>query len=198
MGVTGYNPLVGSSSNEADTLGNLGKSGTIYPRGTPNRLPPDSTSQVHVLDINMLYINLALPVRRRLTQKQIANFEKKLDKTPGYGRNGDCWIWTAARRGPYGHLHVNYEYIYAHRLAYELAYGPLPDVEGVTSHGVVVRHDCDEPLCCNPRHLFVGTQRDNVQDRVKRGRGACGPAFSAVRRLAWRAKKQRQADMVNS
>lgn len=52
----------------------------------------------------------------------------------------------------------------AHRLAYMLEVGPIPE-------GMVVRHKCDNPLCCNPKHLEIGTQKDNVHDTLNRGRG---------------------------
>jgi hypothetical protein len=58
---------------------------------------------------------------------------------------------------------VNRRMVYAHRLAYELAIGPIPD-------GLLVCHHCDQTLCCNPTHLFLGTPRDNSQDMVAKGR----------------------------
>lgn len=52
----------------------------------------------------------------------------------------------------------------AHRAAYMLEVGPIPE-------GMVVRHKCDNPICCNPEHLELGTQKDNVHDTMNRGRG---------------------------
>lgn len=55
----------------------------------------------------------------------------------------------------------------AHRLSYSINKGPIPD-------GYVVRHKCDNPSCINPEHLEVGTQADNIADKVSRGRQARG------------------------
>lgn len=56
----------------------------------------------------------------------------------------------------------------AHRVAYELANGPIPKGDG--PHGTVVMHSCDNPLCCNPAHLSIGTQADNLRDMAEKGR----------------------------
>lgn len=80
-----------------------------------------------------------------------------------------CWPWKGAI-GPcgYGSLRVNGGKGRAHRVAYELAYHRAPGALGVL-------HRCDNPLCCNPSHLFLGTQRDNLQDMWKKGRGRWNP-----------------------
>lgn len=73
------------------------------------------------------------------------------------------------RKNGYGQLYhkPTKKYQYAHRVAYMEAYGPIPE-------GLVVRHKCDNPSCVNPEHLELGTQTDNMQDAVKRGRSAAG------------------------
>lgn len=72
-----------------------------------------------------------------------------------------CWLWRGriARRGDYGYYGV----FLAHRVAYDLAVGPIP-------LGYVVRHRCDTPPCVRPDHLLVGTAADNIADMVTRGR----------------------------
>lgn len=78
-----------------------------------------------------------------------------------------CWLWRGARKSGgglrYGHLRVNGHDVTAHRLAWELTYGPIPP-------GLCICHHCDNPICCNPAHLFLGTHADNMQDRERKGR----------------------------
>lgn len=80
----------------------------------------------------------------------------------------ECWEWQGSRKGRgYGNLTVNYVRMGAHQRAYILAIGPIPE-------GLFVCHTCDHPPCCNPRHLFAATQKDNVQDAINKGRFRAG------------------------
>ncbi len=76
----------------------------------------------------------------------------------------DCWPWIGSC-DQYGYGRVNFmtSTYKAHRVSYEMRKGPIPT-------GMVVRHNCDNPNCVNPKHLSVGTQKDNMQDASKRGR----------------------------
>ena len=82
----------------------------------------------------------------------------------------DCWLWTGARLADgYGRsqLTIHGQRVQlAHRISWVLTYGPL------TLDKPSVLHHCDNPPCCNPHHLFVGTQQDNVDDKVRKGRQA--------------------------
>ena len=81
---------------------------------------------------------------------------------------GDCVVWTRRRNaGGYGQIQVDGRAKSAHRVAYELAFGPIPE-------GLVVRHKCDNPPCIRLDHLELGTTADNNRDKAERGRAPRG------------------------
>lgn len=82
------------------------------------------------------------------------------------GAPDECWSWTgSALASGYGQIRVEGKTTTAHRVAWALAHGAIPA-------GQVVCHKCDNPVCCNPAHLFLGTPKDNVQDMIQKGRKA--------------------------
>ena len=81
-----------------------------------------------------------------------------------------CWIWNGSRipRG-YGQIHCNGRSQLAHRVSWELHYGPIPI-------GVLVLHHCDNRPCVRPGHLFLGNGAANIADMIQKGRSLRGEA----------------------
>jgi hypothetical protein len=79
-----------------------------------------------------------------------------------------CWLWekTVDEKG-YGRTSLNNVAIKTHRLAWKLFVGEIPE-------GKHVLHTCDVRSCCNPNHLFLGTHKDNMQDRQNKQRHSHG------------------------
>jgi len=76
-----------------------------------------------------------------------------------------CWEWSGLRFSPgYGRLDLDGVQYRVHRLVYQYCVGDLPEE-------LVVCHHCDNPPCCNPDHLFIGTKQDNLIDALTKGRG---------------------------
>ena len=90
--------------------------------------------------------------------------ENKVERIP----EGGCWVWmgTTTVRG-YGQLIKDTKKLSAHRASYEAFVGPIPK-------GMNVCHTCDNVSCVNPNHLFLGTQKQNLQDMARKGRSTRG------------------------
>ena len=90
-------------------------------------------------------------------------YERKIKREPG------CWIWQGAsiNNGGYPQIRVGRKgpiYL-VHRVSWEIHRGPIPP-------GKLVLHTCDNPMCSNPDHLYIGTHADNSRDCRERGRRA--------------------------
>lgn len=86
-----------------------------------------------------------------------------------------CWLWDGATgRRDYGAVKFRGKQCPAHRASYEVFRGPIPA-------GMYVCHHCDVPCCVNPTHLFLGTHRENMEDRNRKGRQTHGAAHYKTR-----------------
>lgn len=84
-----------------------------------------------------------------------------LDKSQN---NDGCWLWTRSKTGGgYGVTTYKGKTTSSHRVSWEETYGPVPE-------GLFVLHRCDNPPCCNPAHLFLGTHLDNMRDKTLKNR----------------------------
>lgn len=97
---------------------------------------------------------------------------KRLWRKIARGSDDECWPWIGkcdslgyGRINMPGNTTTGHRQALAHRVAYEITTGENID-------GKVIRHCCDNPPCCNPRHLVTGTQADNIEDMVSRKRSA--------------------------
>lgn len=76
----------------------------------------------------------------------------------------ECWPWLGSTASGYGQFNLGSNiFDRGHRLAWKYTNGEIPD-------GLYVLHKCDNRRCCNPNHLFLGTQKDNIQDAIRKGR----------------------------
>lgn len=99
--------------------------------------------------------------RRFCTEDPVPRFWAKVEK-----RGPDeCWPWQGAvtSKHGYGNLIWHGKYVSAHRVAWTVTNGPVPA-------GMCVLHKCDNRICCNPAHYFLGTKKDNNDDKMRKGR----------------------------
>src|SRR3990167_3188953 len=79
------------------------------------------------------------------------------------GAQGECWEYQGGRsKGGYGKAKTGRRWLFVHRIVAEASFGTIPD-------GMMVLHQCDNPPCCNPAHLRLGTAAENARDAVRKG-----------------------------
>ena len=100
-----------------------------------------------------------------------------------------CWEWQGHRnKDGYGTIWKGTSMALTHRALWEEVNGPIPE-------GLLVLHTCDNPPCCNPEHLFLGTQADNNADMVAKGRHRpCPGEKSGGAKLTWEKVEAIRAD----
>lgn len=112
--------------------------------------------------VPLYWYNPSMP-RRYSDEDWLESLIRRTDQT------GDCWIWTGPR-STYGYGALRYKgrrHSFAHRVMWQLMYGSIPST-------LCVCHRCDNRLCIRPEHLFVGTNQENHEDKISKGRQARG------------------------
>lgn len=99
-----------------------------------------------------------------ITEKELDKITQRFWEKVLIKSEDECWEWLAYRENfGHGRFQLFNKAVPAHRVAYQL-------INGEISNDLVVRHACNFPPCCNPRHLVLGTYKDNAEDMVKSGR----------------------------
>ncbi len=122
----------------------------------------------------MVHISTMKPINEIIkNEAKRASLERRLwDKIDKRGPN-DCWNWMAKATHPFGYGRITAVtgiQVKAHQAVFALTFGHIPD-------GMVICHSCDNPKCCNPSHLFIGTQAVNHEDMMNKNRGSAPPTF---------------------
>lgn len=113
----------------------------------------------------------------------------------------ECWPWKGwTGDGGYGRTEINDVAYYAHRVIFDLVNPGVIELKAPkvgSKDGGFLLHRCDNPICCNPKHLFVGTHDDNMKDKVAKGRavkypGASGPRCKLTMDQARQARELRK------
>jgi len=136
----------------------------------------------------------ALPGRK-------ANTPNELWSKVDIKSDDECWEWKGFRNHQgYGRTWINDKGYYAHRVIFHLA-NPntinLNAPQSTLEYGFIL-HTCDNPSCCNPKHLWLGTHKDNMEDKARKGRapdfsGDKGPRCKLTMEQAMEARTLRKA-----
>jgi hypothetical protein len=114
-----------------------------------------------------------------------AHFWSKVDRSAGQDA---CWPWIGRRVCGYGMLNFRRHSVRANRMVYRLVHGEF-------DNALFVCHRCDNPICVNPAHLWLGTHQDNMDDRNAKGRTARGERHGKVKARLNKAKEGTNANI---
>ena len=119
------------------------------------------------------------PLEGKLAKCVHGSLEKRLKAHTKVDPETGCHLWTGHRDpGGYGRMFLGHTSRGAHRVAWEVAHGPIPA-------GMLVLHNCDNPRCCNPAHLTLGTHAENMRQKAERRRGRGAKARDLAENPQW-------------
>ena len=127
-----------------------------------------------------------------MKETSIETLKRFIDKVD-IRSDDECWLWRGSKfTSGYGQFILNNHLVRAHRVAYFLRHKKLP-LYNTKGESLVVCHHCDNPPCCNPSHLFLGTHLDNARDSVLKGRrggqfGKQGPRAILTNIQVWKIR----------
>lgn len=129
---------------------------------------------------------------RTYTEKEKDRFWSHVD------RRGptECWNWTGVVVRGYGQFGHRGKNIGAHRVAWEVSFGFVPGKFGDGPERKLILHSCDNPACCNPKHLFLGTQADNMNDMIRKGRSLRGERHPNAKLTVAQVRKIRSSSTL--
>lgn len=106
---------------------------------------------------------MSVTVRKLEWRRKVgATLAQRIERLSIPEPNTGCWFWIGSDANGYGKLKIDGRFITAHRVSFEAFNGPV--------NGMQVLHRCDQPLCVNPEHLFLGSRADNMADMSRKGR----------------------------
>ena len=116
-----------------------------------------------------------------LNHPELELMRQRFNRRVTHPANTKCWLWSGALDpAGYGQWEFKGYQTKAHRVAWLLAKGAIPD--SGTKRSLSVCHTCDNRLCMNPSHMFLGTDADNVADMVAKGRQSRGENHYTAKR----------------
>lgn len=117
---------------------------------------------------------------------KLGTFQQRFDGYIGVKKANQCWNWTGScNKKGYGKIKINGRSIIAHRFSWEVHFGNIPD-------GLFVCHECDNPKCVNPNHLFLGDHQTNMDDMVAKNRQARGESVGSHKLTTNQVKEIKQ------
>lgn len=123
---------------------------------------------------------------KSLSQKDVERFWGRVNTGISniFYQGERCWEWSAGKEGDgYGAFCVEGKQYKAHRIAWTITNGEIPE-------GLSVLHHCDNPSCVHPHHLFIGTQRENMRDKILKGRRGNTSPISPSRRVSRKPSRE--------